>query len=343
MDKPEYPTCKWQNYKGMDNLKYELPLESSKPLLDLTLEVSYCSEMMPKWYVSCPSFAQETCQISAIWNFARVLLIALFHILFHHLSFGNFWLWIQFYHQVGCRHRRHCVLTNKAQTKWTNQNIQHANDKTTKVWTIWSMNCLWKVPNLCWISLWKCHIVSEMMPKWYVSCPSFAQETCQISAIWNFARVLLIALFHILFHHLSFGNFWLWIQFYHQVGCRHRRHCVLTNKAQTKWTNQNIQHANDKTTKVWTIWSMNCLWKVPNLCWISLWKCHIVAKWCQNDMSHVPLLRRKHVRFLQFEISLESSWSLCFIFSSTISVLETSGSESNFTTKLAAGTGGIAS
>ena len=119
-----------------------------------------------------------------------------------------------------------------------------------------------------------------------ISCPSFAQETCQISAIWNFARVLLIALFHILFHHLSFGNFWLWIQFYHQVGChaRHRRHCVLTNKAQTKWTNQNIQHANDKTTKVWTIWSMNCLWKVPNLCWISLWRCHIVAKWCQNDM-----------------------------------------------------------
>ena len=213
MDKPEYPTCKWQNYKGMDNLKYELPLESSKPLLDLTVEVSYCSEMMPKWYVSCPSFAQETCQISAIWNFARVLLIALFHILFHHLSFGNFWLWIQFYHQVGC----------------------HA---------------------------------------------------------------------------------------------RHRRHCVLTNKAQTKWTNQNIQHANDKATKVWTIWSMNCLWKVPNLCWIS-----------------IPLLRRKHVRFLQFEISLESSWSLCFIFSSTISVLETSGSESNFTTKLAVtpGTGGIAS
>ena len=45
MDKPEYPTCKWQNYNGMDNLKYELPLESSEPLLDLTVEVWYCSEI----------------------------------------------------------------------------------------------------------------------------------------------------------------------------------------------------------------------------------------------------------------------------------------------------------
>ena len=206
MDKPEYPTCKWQNYKGMDNLKYELPLESSKPLLDLTLEVSYCSEMMPKWYVSCPSFAQETCQISAIWNFARVLLIALFHILFHHLSFGNFWLWIQFYHQVGCRHRRHCVLTNKAQTKWTNQNIQHANDKTTKVWTIWSMNCLWKVPNLCWISLWKCHIVAKWCQNDMSHVPLLRRKHVRFLQFEISLESLLIALFHILFHHLSFGK-----------------------------------------------------------------------------------------------------------------------------------------
>jgi len=44
MDKPEYPTCKRQNYKGMDNLKYKMPttcLESSKPLLNLTVELCH--------------------------------------------------------------------------------------------------------------------------------------------------------------------------------------------------------------------------------------------------------------------------------------------------------------